>query len=110
MSYCPKNAPAFNSHPVMVPKSFGWPCDMSKFSDKEKLARSTRLRFGKIKSKLFPLVIERMGEKCVYCQRKADVLDHVLPIRWGGTNDIENLQPVCSTCNSKKSGSLPGGL
>ncbi|SBS78754.1 HNH endonuclease (fragment) [uncultured Mycobacterium sp.] len=30
------------------------------------------------------------------------VVDHKIPKEWGGTNDIENLQPLCEECNSGK--------
>ena len=30
------------------------------------------------------------------------VVDHKLPREWGGTNDIENLQPLCEDCNGGK--------
>lgn len=29
-------------------------------------------------------------------------VDHILPVSKGGTNDLFNLQPMCSSCNSKK--------
>lgn len=28
--------------------------------------------------------------------------DHKLPLSWGGTDDIENLQPLCEECNAGK--------
>jgi len=30
------------------------------------------------------------------------VVDHKLPKEWGGTNDLENLQPLCDDCNGGK--------
>ena len=40
---------------------------------------------------------------CAICGGKADQIDHIKPISRGGTNDRENLQPICKACNSKKS-------
>lgn len=47
-------------------------------------------------------------QRCAMCGRtplddgvKLDV-DHKLPREWGGTNDLENLQPLCSECNGGK--------
>lgn len=30
------------------------------------------------------------------------VVDHKVPLAWGGTNDAENLQPLCEDCNAGK--------
>ena len=35
------------------------------------------------------------------------VWDHVIPICWGGTNDLFNFQLLCRSCNSQKGGVLP---
>jgi 5-methylcytosine-specific restriction endonuclease McrA len=41
--------------------------------------------------------------KCLKCgQAKALTVDHVLPISKGGLNVIENLQPLCKSCNCSK--------
>lgn len=41
--------------------------------------------------------------KCAYCnQKEAKTIDHIIPLSRGGTNDIENMIPVCVSCNSKK--------
>lgn len=34
-------------------------------------------------------------------------IDHIIPISFGGTNDITNLQIICPSCNRKKKESLP---
>lgn len=46
--------------------------------------------------------------RCAMCGRTplADgvrlVVDHKLPREWGGTNDLDNLQPLCEDCNGGK--------
>lgn len=48
----------------------------------------------------------RYDYRCVCCgQREPDVSlhkDHVIPVSCGGRNDIQNLQPLCQSCNSAK--------
>lgn len=51
----------------------------------------------------FEALIEYYGHFCLCCG-VADKLtaDHVVPLSWGGSNSIENLQPLCCRCNSAK--------
>lgn len=46
----------------------------------------------------------QFGGRCLFCGRTNRPLtkDHVLPITQGGTDGIDNLQPLCQPCNSAK--------
>lgn len=53
-------------------------------------------------------ILIRFHSRCAMCGRnptedavKLDI-DHVVPLEWGGTNEVENLQPLCQECNSGK--------
>lgn len=48
-------------------------------------------------------VIRLHGDKCLCCGSTKITLDHVIPVHLGGKNEIANLQPLCKSCNSKKS-------
>lgn len=39
---------------------------------------------------------------CTYCGKPANSIDHIVPVRLGGTSDRENLTPACMDCNRKK--------
>lgn len=48
-------------------------------------------------------VIKKHGGKCAYCkQEKKLTKDHIIPLSKGGTNTIDNLQPLCRNCNARK--------
>lgn len=45
---------------------------------------------------------------CRSCRKKgknvaADVVDHIVPISWGGSDDRGNKQPLCIPCHDEKS-------
>lgn len=48
----------------------------------------------------------RYGWRCLCCGRAEPLIkltpDHVLPLALGGTNAIENIQPLCYSCNASK--------
>lgn len=49
---------------------------------------------------------EIYGHKCLACGRSSDerplTVDHVVPLIEGGSNTIDNIQPLCKPCNSAK--------
>jgi len=48
----------------------------------------------------------KYGNKCLSCGKSEPIVklteDHILPISKGGNSDIENIQPLCFSCNCKK--------
>lgn len=48
----------------------------------------------------------RFGNRCLACNRSEPEVkisvDHVVPLSLGGGNTIDNLQPLCRSCNSVK--------
>ena len=47
---------------------------------------------------------------CLFCGAPAVHVDHIKPLRYGGTNDASNLQPLCAACHSRKTASEDGGF
>lgn len=45
---------------------------------------------------------KRQGRTCAYCPNPAETVDHVVPLKRGGTNFEGNLTPACRRCNSRK--------
>jgi 5-methylcytosine-specific restriction endonuclease McrA len=45
----------------------------------------------------------RYDYRCLCCgEQKPLTVDHVIPVVGGGSNNIENLQPLCAVCNIRK--------
>ena len=55
------------------------------------------------------LVFRTKGHDCYICGEWADAIDHVISAKRGGSSTLENLEPICKRCNSRK-GSREHGL
>lgn len=67
-----------------------------------------------ISQKLRQIVRERAGNCCEYCRLSARSgtvpfhIDHIIPIKHDGSNDVDNLCLACFECNAHKSHDLTG--
>ena len=66
--------------------------------------REDRIKFDK---GFIEKVFRRDGYRCQMCgARKSDgvqlTIDHIIPLAAGGSNDIDNLQTLCKSCNENK--------
>lgn len=62
------------------------------------------LRGGKVTEQRWALILAAFDHSCCYCNR-SDLplsLEHLTPVRRGGTNDNGNLAPACLPCNQSK--------
>jgi len=61
---------------------------------------------GKVPEEIRQGLFDRYGRKCLCCGRPEGAvtlsIDHIIPRSHGGTNDPENLQVLCTGCNSFK--------
>ena len=48
-------------------------------------------------------IMARWHNRCVYCDRPAEHLDHVQPLSRGGEDIESNIVPACARCNLSKS-------
>jgi 5-methylcytosine-specific restriction endonuclease McrA len=60
------------------------------------------------------LLKKQYGYKCPMCGMKEPEIklteDHIIPLSKGGSNWIENIQPLCLKCNMKKHNKLIGKI
>ena len=43
------------------------------------------------------------GQRCIYCGKPSESIDHVFPLSRGGMSVTENCVPACLSCNGSKS-------
>jgi len=68
-----------------------------------------------VESRLRLAVRERAENRCEYCQKQQEEsplipfhVEHIIPRKHGGGNDMINLALACADCNLKKSSDLAG--
>ena len=68
--------------------------------------RHIRRALGCLNMQNWNLIKNHYGSKCLKCERREPeiklTIDHIVPVSRGGTNDLNNLQPLCFSCNSSK--------
>lgn len=59
---------------------------------------------GRYTQQEFVDLCHHYGDRCLACgdEEAALTADHVVPLSKKGSNGIENIQPLCQSCNSKK--------
>ena len=61
---------------------------------------------GNFTEKQWKALIKKTGNKCLCCEKSGDAIkltiDHIVPISKGGENNIDNIQPLCLSCNASK--------
>lgn len=57
---------------------------------------------GNIDYNAWLIKLDNLGNKCLICGSSEITIDHIIPVKLGGKNNIENLQPLCRSCNAKK--------
>lgn len=59
---------------------------------------------GRFTGEQFKALCRHYGNRCLLCGETGGKLtpDHVVPLARGGSNGIENIQPLCASCNNRK--------
>ena len=79
--------------------------EIGRLPPSEPLPQTYKIVRGKkvISADLRKRVFERDAYRCVHCETHINLtVDHIKPESKGGTLDFDNLQTLCSPCNSSK--------
>lgn len=90
-------------------KNGNWKDGRTKNKEYRSWLKNRRNRMPKIGEHTFgewELLKKQYGYVCPCCKRKEPEIklteDHIIPLSKGGSDYIENIQPLCQNCNSKK--------
>ena len=110
----------FASLPYLTPSEYGKIYRAKISLEKKRLYSQTRrhnrrarqkLAKGKFTSKDWREILEKYNYKCNVCEGKEPFMgqfyefltvDHIIPLFRGGSNNKDNIQPLCGSCNSRK--------
>lgn len=68
-----------------------------------RLKKQRRRGAGTLTAADWQAVLDLYGAACLACGSDAPpTIDHVVPISRGGTNTVDNVQPLCGPCNFRK--------
>lgn len=79
--------------------------NLEKFVIKNQIRRFAKAKNGgKYTLTEWDALCKKYDNKCLACGRQNIKLtvDHVIPLSKGGKNSIDNIQPLCKSCNSQK--------
>lgn len=69
----------------------------------EKKPKSNKRKRKQFNRKEFLEVLKKSNYKCMHCGCDENLaIDHIQPWSKGGSDDIDNLQILCTSCNNKK--------
>jgi 5-methylcytosine-specific restriction endonuclease McrA len=70
----------------------------------DRVKRHRKRAAGHLTAGEWRAVLAKYGSACLACgSDDPPTIDHVIPLGRGGSNTADNVQPLCSTCNMRKS-------
>ena len=91
-----------------ITKTSGWKGGISKAPGYKRAQKAKRMfnTVGSHTKKEWDDLILKTGNICVCCHKNGKevklTVDHIIPISKGGSDYIENIQPLCMGCNNRK--------
>lgn len=77
--------------------------EIEEFYKRKEKYKYKRIEANILTSKIKEDVFRLHGNICLKCGSTENItIDHIIPIKKNGSNDIGNLQPLCLRCNSSK--------
>lgn len=67
-----------------------------------RIKKHRRRAAGVLTVKDWQSVLSLYGDRCLACGADDVTIDHIIPVSQGGSNTVDNVQPLCGACNAKK--------